>query len=101
MITHIVMWSFKNEASEDIKQQNIQKFADMLNALPACIQEIKYFEVGVKNSSSPQDSMDVVLISKFSSWSDLKAYAIHPEHQKVVAFAKEVVQERAVTDYES
>jgi len=101
MITHIVMWSFKDEAAGNSKEENIRQFSQMLNALPPRINQIQYFEVGAKGALSPQDNQDLVLISKFNSWDDLKSYAVHPEHQKVVVFAKEVVLSRAVIDYES
>lgn len=101
MITHIVMWSFKDEAAGNSKQVNIETFKRMLEGLVGVISEIQYFEVGLKTEKSPADNQEMVLISKFKSWEDLKAYAMHPEHQKVVAFAKEVVLARSVIDFES
>jgi len=40
------------------------------------------------------------LYSKFNTKEDLKAYAIHPEHLKVVEFIKSVALESKVVDYE-
>ncbi|HON52368.1 MAG TPA: Dabb family protein [Bacteroidales bacterium] len=100
MIKHVVMWTFKDEAEGASKEQNIKKFCDMLQALVGVVPGIELLEVGSKQAASPADNFDVVLISEFKTWADLQAYAVHPEHQKVVAFAKEVVSSRAAVDYE-
>jgi len=71
-----------------------------LQALVGVVPGIELLEVGSKQAASPADNFDVVLISEFKTWADLQAYAVHPEHQKVVAFAKEVVSSRAAVDYE-
>lgn len=100
MIKHVVMWTFKDEAEGASKEQNVEKFAHMLRNLVGVVPGIELLEVGAKQPVSPADNFDLVLITEFKTWAALQAYAIHPEHQKVVAFAKQVVSGRAAVDYE-
>lgn len=99
MIKHVVTWTLQDEALGQTKKENVAKFQKMLLDLVGIIDEIKSFEVGVKGESSPADNHDIVLISEFESWDALQAYNTHPEHQKVVAFAKQVVKTRAAVDF--
>ena len=46
MIKHIVMFKLKEKAEGRDKAANIQLLKAMLDALPARIKEIKFFEVG-------------------------------------------------------
>jgi len=100
MIKHIVMWTFKETAEGYTKEQNIHTFAEMLHGLVGVVPGIELLEVGLKGTSSPVDNYDMVLVTEFKTWADLQAYAVHPEHQKVVSFAKLVVSGRAAVDYE-
>jgi len=94
------MWNLKDEAEGNSKDQNKQIFKQMLLNLVGVVPEIGLFEVGAKGELSPADTNDLVLISEFKTWEDLKSYVVHPEHQKVVAFAKLVVSSRSAVDYE-
>ena len=94
MIVHIVMFKFKEENFE----ANIEEVSKKLNALVPLIPELKCLEVGVDFSRSER-AFDLSLYSTFSSKDDLKAYAIHPEHLKVVELIKSVTLESKVVDY--
>jgi hypothetical protein len=89
------MFKFKKENFDE----NIKKIKEKLNALPSLIDELKCLEIGVDFSKSER-SFDLSLYSSFSSKEDLKAYAIHPEHLKVVELIKAVTIESKVVDYE-
>ena len=95
MIKHVVMWKFKNEN----KQENMEKARDMLLALPAIISDLKKMEVHFDITHSDM-SMDMMLDTEFLSVEDMKAYAVHPEHLKVVEFIKSVIESRVVLDSE-
>ena len=95
MIVHIVMFKFKDED----KASNIVKVKDALTELVSKIDELKSIEVGV-NFADEARAFDLSLYSTFESKDDLKAYAVHPEHIKVVEFIKSVVTESKVVDYE-
>lgn len=93
MITHIVLWKLKD-------QQEVPAVKEQLASLPDRVPGILRFVVGTP--PEPTDPMvDISLYSEFASWDDLRAYQVHPEHQKVVAFLKTRVAERKVSDYVS
>jgi len=95
MIVHVVMFRFKDED----KDENIKRVESMLLALPKKIETLKSMEVGVDFLHSDR-SMDLVLISTFDDKDGLESYRVHPSHQEVVSFIKEVTVESRVVDYE-
>ena len=94
MIVHIVMFKFKEEKIEE----NIKIVEQKLNDLLEKIDVLQSMEVGVDFNRS-QRAFDLSLYSKFESKEDLKTYATHPEHLKVLEFIREVTQETKVVDY--
>lgn len=99
MIKHIVMWTLKDEAAGADRGANARKMKTMLEALSGLIPSLKKIEVGIDVfAASP--ACDVILYSEFATREDLDAYQVHEEHQKVVAFVKQVAASRSVVDYE-
>jgi hypothetical protein len=99
MIKHIVMWTLKDQAEGAGKAANAAKMKQLLEALPPLIPVLRELEVGVDVfAASP--ACDVILYSTFASRADLDTYQAHPEHQRVVAFVKQVAATRSVVDYE-
>ena len=94
MVVHIVMFKFKDEK----KALNIGIAKDMLEGLERPIAELKSIEVGVNFDESPR-AMDLCIYTTFQTQEDLKTYAEHPEHLKVVEFIKSVTLESKVVDY--
>ena len=94
MIVHIVMFRFK----EENKTQNIQKVKEMLNTLVEKIEELQSLEVGI-NFNQSERAFDLSLYSTFKTKEDLKTYAVHKEHLKVVELIKTVTIESKVVDY--
>ena len=94
MIVHIVMFKFK----EENKIFNIELVEQKLNDLVQTIDELKSIEVGVDFNQSER-AFDLSLYSTFDSKEDLKTYAVHPEHLKVVELIKSVTSESKVVDY--
>ncbi len=88
------MFKFK----EENKEANIAEVGIKLNALVKLIPELKCMEVGVDFSKSDR-AFDLSLYSSFTSKEGLKAYAVHPEHLKVVELIKLVTSEAKVVDY--
>lgn len=95
MIKHIVMWKFKDEVAEADKLEMKRQ----LEALKGVVPTLVDIEIGM-DVVGKDASKDMVLYSEFASMNDLQAYAVHPEHLKVVEFVKPLVCERAVVDYE-
>ena len=94
MIVHIVMFKFK----EENKTQNIQNVREKLNSLVEKISELQSLEVGIDFNQSER-AFDLSLYSTFQTKEDLKIYAVHPEHLKVVELIKRVTLESKVVDY--
>jgi hypothetical protein len=88
------MFKFKDEN----KEINIQVIKKRLNALVELIPALQSMEVGVDFNKS-QRAFDLSLYSTFIDKEGLHAYAIHPEHLKVVELIKEMTIESKVVDY--
>jgi len=88
------MFKFRDEN----KSANIKEIAKRLNALAELIPSLKSMEVGVNFTLSDR-AFDLSLYSAFESKEDLDAYAVHPEHLKVVELIKSVTLESKVVDY--
>jgi hypothetical protein len=94
MIVHIVLFQFK----EENKKANIIQAKQMLENLMGAVPSLRSIDVGV-NFSAEERAMDLSIITAFESKEDLEAYAVHPEHLKVVDFIKMVVEYSKVVDY--
>jgi len=94
MVVHIVMFKFKDEN----KKANIIQAKQMLENLMGAVPSLRSIDVGA-NFADEDRAMDLSIITAFHSKEDLDAYAIHPEHLKVVEFIKSVVEYSKVVDY--
>jgi hypothetical protein len=99
MIKHIVAWQFADEAEGADKATNVALAADALRALPGRIEGILGFEVVVPQPGL-ESSADLTLNSTFVDAAALRAYAVHPEHQKVVALIGARRVGRLCVDYD-
>jgi hypothetical protein len=95
MVVHIVTFKFK----EENKKANIIQAKQMLENLMGAVPTLRSMDVGI-NFSPEERAMDLSIITAFESKEGLEAYAIHPEHLKVVDFIKTVVEYSKVVDYE-
>lgn len=95
MVVHIVTFKFK----EENKKANIIQAKQMLENLMGAVPTLRSMDVGI-NFSQEERAMDLSIITAFESKEGLDAYAIHPEHLKVVEFIKGVVEYSKVVDYE-
>jgi len=95
MIKHVVMWKFREEVPEADRLEMKRKLESLRGVVPTLI----HIEIGM-DVVGGEASKDMVLYSEFQSMDDLKAYASHPAHLKVVEFVKPLVCERHVVDYE-
>ena len=77
----------------------VRCFPKVLLALPAIIPELKKMEIHLDITHSDM-SMDLMLDTEFLSVEDMKIYANHPEHLKVSAFIRSVIESRVVLDTE-
>jgi hypothetical protein len=98
MIKHVVMFKLKEWAEGSDRAANIVALKAKLEALPAQIGEIKFFEVGL-NFLQASVAYDLVLVSEFESKEALYSYQTHPEHVKVANFVGKTSESRIVVDY--
>lgn len=94
MVVHIVMFKFK----EADKTANIEQAKEMLENLMGSVPTLQSMEVGV-NFADEERAMDLSIVTTFNDKEGLQEYAVHPEHLKVVAFIKSVVEYSKVVDY--
>ena len=97
MISHTVMWKFKDEN----KEENMNTIVQSLMALykSGKIDGLRKMEIG-KDVSHTDMSYDMVLLTEFDSMEALAAYKIHPDHVAISQFVKTVRTARAVVDFE-
>jgi hypothetical protein len=88
------MFKFK----EQDKALNIARVKNKLEKLEKKIDVLKSIEIGVNFNESDR-AFDLSLYSTFETQADLKTYANHEEHLKVVELIKEVTIESKVVDY--
>ena len=101
MIKHIVLWKLKATAEGRSKQENALELKRRLENLNGNIPGLIFLEVGINlPDNNSGDEADVVLYSEFDDIASLKAYHAHPEHQKIIPFARAIREERRVVDYQ-
>jgi hypothetical protein len=98
MIRHIVMFKLREWAEEKDRAANIIELKAKLEALPAQIRDIRFFEVGI-NVIESSVAYDLVLVSEFESKEALYGYQKHPEHLNVANFVGKTCDNRIVVDY--
>jgi len=98
MIKHVVLFKFKSEVELSKNKEKLKNIKVLLEKLKGHINCLSFIEVGL--NSNPSEAYDLSLITEFETWDDLKAYVVHPEHQKVAAIIRETLDQRACVDYE-
>ena len=96
MVVHIVMIKFKDGTSKD----QIEEIKSQIDNLFGRVPTLLSMDTGL-NFSDEDRAMDLSLIATFDSKDDLKEYAIHPEHLKVIENIKKVAEYSKVVDYEA
>lgn len=99
MVRHVVMFSFKDQAEGCAKAENVAKTKAMLEALPAKIPQIRAQTVACNDAQAEAGNYDLVLISDFDSYDDLRAYLSHPDHVAVGQFMSPRRLARACVDF--
>ncbi len=95
MVTHIVLFKFKDNISNDQKI----KAKEMIESLKDHLDYIEELECGF-NFANEDRAMDMALIVRLKNRDDLKRYAIDSYHQEVIKYIKEVTSYTKVVDYE-
>ncbi len=96
MLTHIVVWKYKEETSESTREEHRER----LKALPDVIPHILKFDVGA-DMLHLQRSYDTGLVAVFPSREELDFYDKHEAHQAVAKMGREIAAHVASVDFVS
>jgi len=100
MVKHVVLFKLKPFAEGNSKHENALYLKEMLMDLSTVIPQLIKIEVIVNIPEVSPENYDLMLITEFKSIDDLKSYANHPDHLKVVSFISKVIVARAAIDFE-
>ena len=95
MLTHIVVWKYKPEVSEEQRREHVER----LRRLDGLIPEIRSFAVGRDVLKLPR-SYHTGLVATFHDRAGLEAYDAHPEHQAVAQLGRTISEHVASVDFE-
>lgn len=94
MLTHIVIWKYKDEVSQQTRESHRRKLVNLKNVIP----EIIELRVGADMLNLPR-SYDTGLVAVFENLEDLDSYTVHPAHQEVVSLGKEIAAHVVSVDF--
>lgn len=81
MVKHIILWTLKDELSDE---ERIEVKAGIKEGLEGLLGQIPgLLEIHVNIEALPSSNADLMLDSTFEDEAALKAYAIHPAHVAV------------------
>jgi hypothetical protein len=83
MLTHIVCWKYKEEITEEQREDHRAALLGLVGQIP----EIVEFRVG-KDMMHLERSFDTALYSTFADESALQRYSDHPAHLAVAALGR-------------
>jgi hypothetical protein len=95
MLTHIVVWKYKPETEQAIREEHVS----LLRALSSVVEGIESLTVGFDVIHLPR-SYDTGLVAVFQDRVVLEAYTVHPEHVKVANFGRSISEHIASVDFE-
>lgn len=95
MLKHLVFFKFKATTGP----VEIDRLAEGLGNLPDKIEQIREFVFG-RDVIHSERSYDFALVSMFDDLEAMQTYQVHPDHQRVVAHAKEICSSLIAVDFE-
>lgn len=99
MVKHVILWTLKDEFSEDEKANIKAGIKEGLESLKGKIPGLVEIKVNINGLSS--SNADLMLDSLFENEEALKGYSVHPEHVKVAdGKVRPYTKLRSCLDYE-
>ena len=99
MIKHVILWTLKNEYSEEEKAQIKLGIKQNLEGLLGKIPGLSEIKVNIDGLSS--SNADLMLDSTFENVEALKNYAVHSEHVHVAdTYVRPFTATRSCLDFE-
>lgn len=94
MLTHIVVWKYREDVPEERRREHVAR----LGRLPDLVPGILSFAVGADVLGLPR-SYDTGLVATFRDRAGLDAYTVHPDHELVAAYGREISAHVASVDF--
>jgi len=94
MLTHIVVWKYKEETSNETREEHRAK----LKSLPGVIPNIESFTVGADILHLDR-SYDTGLVAVFTDQEALDSYTVHEKHQEAANMGKEIAEHAVSVDF--
>lgn len=94
MLIHIVCWKYKNETSQETREDHVTKLKNLPNEIP----NIESFKIGF-DILHLERSFDLGLVAIFPNKDALDAYTVHPTHQEVANLGKEIAEKVVSVDF--
>lgn len=94
MLTHIVVWKYRDDVEHFAREEHV----DLLRSLKNVIPEVQSLSVGFDSLFLPR-SYDTGLVAVFVDRVALDAYTIHPEHIKVAEFGRSISEHVVSVDF--
>lgn len=99
MVKHVILWTLKEEYSEEEKMQIKKGIKEGLEGLKGQIPGLVDITVNIEGLAS--STVDLMLDSTFEDEASLKAYSIHPAHVAVAdGKVRPYTASRACLDYQ-
>ncbi|MBQ3791268.1 MAG: Dabb family protein [Lachnospiraceae bacterium] len=99
MVKHVILWTLKDEFSDEEKGKIRQGIKEGLEGLKGKVPGIVDIRVNIHGLAS--SNADLMLDSTFESAEALKAYSVHPEHVAVAdTKVRPYTKIRSCLDYE-
>jgi Stress responsive A/B Barrel Domain len=95
MLTHIVVWKYRTEIEQVIRETHVA----MLRDLASIIKEVESLSVGFDVIHLAR-SYDTGLVAVFQDRAALNTYTVHPEHVKVADFGRSISEHVTSVDFE-
>ena len=95
MLTHIVIWKYKQETSDEERREHVAR----LRALAGVVPEVQSLAVGFDVLRLPR-SYDTGLVATFRDRAGLEAYTVHPEHVIAADYGRRISEHVASVDFE-
>lgn len=81
MVKHVILWTLKDELSDEEKKKVKAEIKEGLEGLKGVVPGI--VEIQVITEGLASSNADLMLDSSFETEEDLKNYAVHPAHVAV------------------
>ena len=98
MTHHIVMFKFRDDVPQSVRETACKEFKQGIESLPAVISFIRSVHVGININEN--EKWDICLTSTFDNLDDVKAYGAHPAHKAVAGELMKHIAQRACVDFE-